>query len=185
MDRFLNALKAHAQALDRAQGQPRFAVVASVDPSRYAARVNLQPEGVLTGWLPILTGWVGAGWGMACPPSPGDQVLVVAQEGDADNGVIVGGSYSDAARPPPAPPGELWLVHTSGSFLKLLNDGTVHIQGETYLQGNLHVTGNVLVSGDIDDGDGALSRLRNNYNSHVHPDPQGGNTSPPVPRDGE
>jgi len=58
MDRFLNVLKAHASALDRAQGQPRFALVASVDPARYAARVTLQPEGVLTGWLPILAPWV-------------------------------------------------------------------------------------------------------------------------------
>ena len=51
MDRFLNAVKAHAGALDRGQGQPRFATVASVDPARYAARVSLQPEGVLTGWV--------------------------------------------------------------------------------------------------------------------------------------
>jgi phage gp45-like len=178
MDRFLNALKAHAQALDRAQGQPRFAVAASVDPARYAARVTLQPEGVLTGWLPVLSPWVGAGWGMACPPRPGDQVLVVAQEGDADNGVIVGGSFSDRARAPGAAVGELWLVHESGSFVKLANDGTVRVRGD------LHVEGNVLVSGDIDDGVGALSRLRDIYNEHVHPDAHGGNTGLPVPRDG-
>jgi phage baseplate assembly protein V len=177
MDRFLNALKAHAAALDRAQGQPRFAVVASVDPARYAARVTLQPEGVLTGWLPILSAWVGAGWGMACPPQPGDQVLVLAQEGDADNGVVVGCAFSDGARTPGAPPGELWLVHASGSFLKLRSDGTVRVQGDLY------VTGNVFVSEDVVDSHGALSRLRSNYNAHTHPDPQGGNTAPPVPQD--
>ncbi|MCW3477646.1 phage baseplate assembly protein V [Limobrevibacterium gyesilva] len=179
MDRFLNALKAHAQALDRAQAQPRFALVASVDPARYAARVTLQPEGVLTGWLPILSPWIGAGWGMVCPPRPGDQVLVVAQEGDADNGVIVGGSFSDAARAPAAPVGELWLVHASGSFVKLQNDGTVRVQG------NLHVDGNVFVQGDIEDRHGALARLRDRYNIHTHPDPQGGSTSLPVPRDAD
>ena len=63
MDRFLNTLKAHAAALDRAQGQSRFAIVSSVDPSAYAARVLLQPEAVLSGWLPILSPWVGSGWG--------------------------------------------------------------------------------------------------------------------------
>ena len=69
MDRFLNIVKAHAAALDRAQGQPRFGLVASVDPQRYAVRVSLQPEGVLSGWLPVLSQWVGAGWGIACLPA--------------------------------------------------------------------------------------------------------------------
>ncbi len=156
MDRFLNAMKGQAQALDRTQGQARFALVTSVDPQRYAARVRLQPEGVLTGWLPILTQWVGAGWGMVCPPRPGDQVLVIAQEGDAENGVIVGASFSDAARAPVAAPGELWLVHGSGSFLKLSNDGTVRVGGD------LHV------DGDVYDRVGPLSRLRVRYNAHTH-----------------
>jgi phage baseplate assembly protein gpV len=177
MDRLLNALKAHASALDRAQGQPRFALVVSVDPTRYAARVALQPEGVLTGWLPILSPWIGAGWGVACPPSPGDQVLVLAQEGDADNGVIVGGSFSDVARCPGAPPGELWLIHASGSFVKLLNDGTVQLQGD------LHVTGNIYATGDVTDGHGALSKLRSDYDAHTHSVPQGGSTSLPSPQD--
>lgn len=176
MDRLLNALKAHASALDRALGQPRFALVVSIDPARYAARVALQPEGVLTGWLPILSSWIGAGWGMTCPPNPGDQVLVLAQEGDGDNGVIVGSSFSDAARSPGGPPGELWLVHSSGSFVKLLNDGTVRVQGD------LHVVGNVYATGDISDGYGALSQLRTDYNVHTHPDPQGGSTGLPTPQ---
>ena len=77
MDRFLNAIKASAAAMDRAGAQPRFAVVTSVDPTRPAVRVALQPEGVITGWLPVLSPWIGAGWGMSCPPSPGDQVFEV------------------------------------------------------------------------------------------------------------
>ncbi len=63
MERFLNALKAQAGALDQFVGQPRFGIVTSVDPSSATARVQLQPEGVLTGWLPVLSAWVGAGWG--------------------------------------------------------------------------------------------------------------------------
>jgi phage baseplate assembly protein gpV len=171
MDRFVNALKSQAAAMDRAQGQPRFGVVASVDAARYAARVKLQPENVLTGWLPILSPWVGAGWGVVCPPSPGDQVLVLPQEGDAENGVIVGSSFSDAHRAPQAPLGEIWLVHASGSFLKLASDGTVRVQGD------LHV------DGDVYDRHGALAQLRGHYNQHVHPDPQGGQTAPPTPQD--
>ena len=166
LDRFMNVMKAHAGGLDRAQGQARFAVVTSVDPVRYAARVRLQPEGVLTGWLPILTPWVGAGWGMVCPPRPGDQVMVIAQEGDAQNGVIVGASFSDVARAPAAAVGELWLVHGSGAFLRLANDGTVRIGGD------LHV------DGDVYDRTGSLARLRGHYNQHTHASP-GAPTSAP------
>jgi hypothetical protein len=169
MQRFLNAVKAHAAALDHGAGQPRFGLVTSVDASRYAARVALQPEGVITGWLPIASPWVGAGWGLVCPPAPGDQVLVVPQEGNAEHGVVIAGSFSDAARPPQgAPPGEFWLVHKSGSFLKLANDGTVRINGD------LHV------AGDVYDRAGSLSRLRGHYDQHTHP---GSANTPPSPQD--
>ena len=150
MERFFNALKGQAGALDQSVGQPRFGLVTSVDPGSATARVQLQPEGILTGWLPLLSAWVGAGWGMTCPPSPGDQVLVLPQEGDAEHGIIVGAAFSDVQRPPPAPAGELWLTHQSGSFLKLTNDGTVQIQGD------LHVNG------------GSLDRLRQHYDAHSH-----------------
>ena len=164
MHRFLNVLKAQSAALEAGRGRPRFATVVSVDPARHAARVALQPEGVVTGWLPVLSPWVGAGWGMAVPPMPGQQVLVLPQDGEGDQGVVVGGAWSDAAPTPGAPVGELWLVHQSGSFIKLVGDGTVQINGD------LHV------NGDVYDRHGSLDRLRGNYNAHTHPDPQGGVT---------
>ncbi len=166
MDQFLNALKLHATAMDRSLGQPRFALVASFDPARATARVMLQPENVLTGWLPVLTPWVGAGWGMAAPLSPGDQVLVLAQEGDSEHGVIIGAAFSLAAPPPSAAPGELVLRHASGTTLRLANDGTVRIVGD------LHV------SGDIYDHAGSLDRLRQHYDAHSHGGP-GSPTSAP------
>ncbi len=156
MERFVNSLKGHAAALDRAQGQARFAVVSSVDAGRYSARVRLQPEDVLSGWLPILSPWVGAGWGFVALPAAGDQVLVVAQEGDADSGVILGGSFSAPMPPPASAPGEAWLVHASGASIALRNDGTVRIVGD------LHV------DGDVFDRAGSLSRLRGHYNGHSH-----------------
>lgn len=61
MERFLNALKAQAGTLDQSSAQPRFATVTSVDPATATARVTLQPEGVLSGWLPVLSPWTGAG----------------------------------------------------------------------------------------------------------------------------
>jgi phage baseplate assembly protein gpV len=166
MDSLLNALKGQAANQDQASGTPRFGLVTSVDPGTATARVTLQPEGVLTGWLPLLTPWVGNGWGLVCPPSPGDQVLVIPQEGDAEHGLIIASTWSDKATPPAAPSGEFWLVHSSGSFLKLQNDGTIQIKGD------LHV------NGDVYDSHGPMSGLRGHYNAHVHP-PQNSLTSQP------
>jgi hypothetical protein len=183
MDAFLNRLKAQAATLDQAQGQPRFGVVASVDPASYTARVRLQPEDVLSGWLPILSPWIGAGWGLACPPSPGDQVMVLAQEGDAEHGVIAGGAWSAAQRPPVddtlvPQSGEFWLVHRSGTFLRLRNDGSIEGRAAVWrLSGDLHV------DGDVYDRHGPMSALRQHYDQHRHIDSQGGRTSLPDQQD--
>ncbi len=162
MDRFLNALKAQSAAQDSGLGQPRFATVTSVDPTRPAVRVSVQPEGIISGWLPVLSPWVGAGWGMSCPPTPGDQVLILAQEGHAEHGIVVGRAWSDQASTPQAPSGEMWLVHQSGSFIKLIADGTIRISGD------LHLTGNFFASGNVSDATGSLARLRQHYDTHVH-----------------
>lgn len=187
MDRFLNALKAQSGALDQGQGQARFGLVTSVDPTSYTARVALQPEGVITGWLPILSTWVGGGWGFVSPPMPGQQVLVLAQEGDAEHGVIAGAAYSNAALPPQAPVGELWLVHQSGTFLKLHNDGTVEGNAARWnFTGDLYLTGNIVTTGNISDlsaSHGSLNTLRQIYDAHTHGVPQGGQTTPPTPQD--
>jgi hypothetical protein len=70
--------------------------------------------------------------------------------------------------------GEFWLVHQSGSFLKLHNDGSIESSAGTWTHhGDLHVSGNVY------DNHGSLAQLRGHYNQHVHP-PQG---NPPQPTD--
>lgn len=164
MDSFLNLIKAHASRLDQGWAQPRLATVTSVDTATATVRVKVQPEGVLSGWLPVASAWVGNGWGLACPPSPGDQVLVIWQEGDAEHGIVVGRLWSSNVPAPVAASGEIWLVHKSGSFLKLLNDGSIASAAPSW-----NHTGDLHVSGDVYDGKGALSRLRGHYNEHVHP----------------
>jgi phage baseplate assembly protein gpV len=177
MDRFWNVVKAYASGIDGLAGVARFGLVSSFDPVAYAARVLVQPENVLSGWLPIMSAWVGAGWGIAAPLTPGDQVLVLAQEGDAEHGVILGCVWSAVDKPMATPSGELWLQHQSGSSLKLLNDGTIALQAPV-----VSVMGDLLVSGDISDQNGAngvLAALRDAHNVHIHADPQGGTTGLP------
>ncbi len=174
MDGFLNHLKSQAAQMDQGWAQPRLAVVTSVDPATLTVRVTVQPEGVLSGWLPVASAWIGAGWGLACPPSPGDQVIVIWQEGDAEQGIVLGRLWSSSTAPPQAPVGAFWLVHQSGSFLKLQNDGSIESSGTRWSH-----TGDLHVSGEVVDRQGALSALRAHYNAHVHPPAAAG----PVPMD--
>jgi phage baseplate assembly protein gpV len=167
-------VKAQAGVLDGLNGVARFGLVSSFDPSSYAARVLIQPENVLSGWLPILSSWAGAGWGFAAPLTPGAQVLVIAQEGDSEQGVVVGVVWSLVDPPPAAPAGEAWLVHQSGSFVKLHNDGTISMQAPV-----VNIAGNLVVSGDISDQGGArgtVAALRSAHDEHAHPLPAGGLT---------
>lgn len=179
MDGFLNRLKAQAAALDQTIARPRFGIVSSVDSSRATARVLIQPENVLSGWLPVLSPWVGNGWGLMCPPNVGDQVFILAQEGVAEHGVIVGSCFSGVAAPPQGvSPGELWLVHQTGSYLRLRNDGGIEgVATEWVLKGDLRV------SGDVYDSHGSLSGLRGHYDAHHHTDSRGGLTSQPDQQD--
>src|SRR3984957_6089650 len=121
MDDFFDILSAKSGGTRKSFAQARMGTVTSSNSQTATAKVLLQPEGVLTGWLPVLTQWAGSGWGMACPPSPGDQVLIIPQEGDAQHGLIVGRLYSNSVRPPAAGPGEITLTHQSGCSIRLLN----------------------------------------------------------------
>jgi phage baseplate assembly protein V len=171
INRLTNVIKSHAAILDRSAGQIKFGTVTSVNYNNATARVLIQPESVLSGWLPVVSQWVGNGWGLACPPKPGEQVIVAPQEGDVEQGIIIGRLFSAKHAPPAAPSGEFWLVHESGSFLKLCNDGTIRIKGD------LHV------DGDVYDREGPLSRLRTHYNAHTHAIRNNQTTTQPTPTD--
>ena len=188
MDAWINAVRAQARAISDTKAQLRCALVQSVDPATYCAKVTLQPEGVLSGWLPIASQWAGGGWGLVAPPTPGQQVIVLAQEGQAEHGIILGGLFSLQATPPAAPVGELWMLHQSGSCLKLHNDGTIEGRATVWnLTGTVELSGNLVVSGDISDQGGSrgtIASLRQIYDEHVHPNVQSGpdKTGLPIPQ---
>jgi phage gp45-like len=171
MNDFFDMLNSGLDRTRLKSAQPRIGTVTSSNPTTAMAKVLLQPEGVLTGWLPVLTQWSGLGWGLSCPPSAGDQVLVVPREGDQQHGVIVGRLFSNSVRPPAAEPGEITISHQSGCSIQLLNSGLVAIHGD------LHV------SGDVYDAHGPLGKLRNDYNVHIHQTSSGQVTSGPTPQD--
>ena len=183
MDRFLNALKGHAAAQAQAQGQPRFGTVTSYNPHDGTAKVQIQPEGVQTGWLPVLSAWVGNGWGLHSPLSTGEQVLVLPQDGDAEHGVIVGRAWSDQMRPPTAAPGDMVIQHQTGSMVTLTANGQITVKDASGTSmvfsnnGTVTLTGNLLVTGNISDSNGAhgtFASLRSAYDGHTHTGVAGG-----------
>lgn len=184
-------MKLHAAMQQSDRMMTRIGQVTSYDAPNYCVKVTLQPEGVTTGWLPLLSQWVGNGWGLFTPPTLGDLAEVHFIEGDASEGVAALRFFNDVERPLNVPSGECWLVHKSGAFVKLTNDGkltlndqagsTVVMNGDntgsmTFSAGltvnaNVQVNGNVIASGDISDKNGAkgtLQHVRDVFDTHTH-----------------
>ena len=133
MGGMLNAMRLQAHRAMSEQANTRVGLITSYDPSNFSVRVNLQPEGFLTGWLPLCSPWIGNGWGMFAAPSVGDMVAVHFFGGDLEAGFVEGRLFNDIDRPLPVPASEFWLAHKSGSFLKFTNDGNVSVHSNADL----------------------------------------------------
>ena len=186
MNELLGAARIQAALQNSRRVYQKIGIVTSYDPERYQARVELQPEGILTGWLPISSQWVGANWGLFMPPSIDQHVKVEFIEASLDAGIITGMQFSDAFPPISVPAGEMLMQHKAGSLLQFHNDGTVHLVSAGTLTseapqwnhtGPMKLDGDLDVTGDISDQNGAhgtVRDLRDTYNGHDHNDPQGG-----------
>lgn len=151
MQKLNNAQRAAIyKALADARAPTRYGHIDGYDPTTYSATVIIQPEGIKTGWLPIMAWGSGGGFGDYWGLIPGSQVAISHFEGDRDNGLILGITPNDEEQPPAVPSGENWKVHKSGSFLKFTTDGSVSLSTAKDL--NATVAGKVTanVTGDLD-----------------------------------
>lgn len=193
MQAFMNAIKMQVAAMLSQIAKPRIGIVAAVDPARHMVKVLLQPEGVMSGWVPVT-----AGWSMLELPALGQQVLTVPQEGDADSMHVVGRVFAagggDAPYQSPtgiAGPGEfggntptnivpgkeVLLRNAGGAVIRLLPDGSIYTHGTLMHDGDMTINGNLLVNknitavGEITDENGihgTVGHLRDAYNDHTH-----------------
>ncbi len=166
MDALLSQMRMQAQIAMSSRATTLIGIVNGYDPNTYTARVLLQPNNTLSGWLPILSPWVGNGFGLFVPPNIGDVVEVQFQEGSYAVGMICSRRFNNDARPLPVPSGEAWLVHESGSFIKLTNDGKISINGNTEIDitsstVNITVSGNCTVQATEVSVDATLVKLGN------------------------
>ena len=167
-ERLRNALRRDTAAAIGAIAQPRHALVQSVDPNTHSVRLLIQPEGLLTGWVPDASAFAtGGGYGVVSPLSPGDQVVVVHAHGDADEPVIVGRLFSTVDMPPVSPatgkpvgPGE-FAAFTAGAWLHI-QGGEIHAQASRFvLKGDMELDGKLTTTGDVVAGTVSLQQHRN------------------------
>lgn len=148
MAQLLNSMRAQALLASGARASVRLGIVSSYDHVNYCAKVRLQPEDVETGWIPVVSPWAGNGWGMFAPPTPGDLVEVQFQEGSVEAGFVCQRFFNDSDRPLDVPSGECWLIHKTGAFVKLTNDGKLLINGQTEIDATAP-TVNIVASGTV------------------------------------
>jgi phage baseplate assembly protein gpV len=188
MMHLLNGMRAIADGVASQRGVNRWGIITSAQKTDagYLVKVMLQPDGVQTGWMPVLAHAVGAGWGIVSPPMAGMQAFVAPDLGNGEHGVVLGMSYSTQTMPPvpsngfrqskgtAVEPGEITLVSKAGAVVRLCSDGTIYIKGNVNLEGNLTVQGDIVAQagasagGDVSDRHGSVERLRSAYNLHKH-----------------
>jgi phage baseplate assembly protein V len=157
--------------------------VAEVDHEAGRAKVHI--AGNTTDWLPWLAlraGSAGDWW----PPIEGEQVAVIAANGELRQGVILGSLFraDDASaagkaklrRTRFADGAELEYDEAAHRLSATLPAGAVVVidtPGGLTLKGDLTVQGSVSASGDVADAAGSLASHRQVYAAHVHPTPSG------------
>jgi phage baseplate assembly protein gpV len=156
MNQLINAMKMHAmQGMSGFTGT-RQGVITAYDPNAYAVKVQIQPTGEETGWIPLSTPWVGNGWGLAAGPMIDAVVEINFDSGTIGVGMVSGQFYNDVDRCPGPPSGAFYLIHKSGSKLKFNNDGTVELVSAGILTstapqwnhtGPVNISGNVVING--------------------------------------
>lgn len=156
-------LKLHSAASIGSAGRARHAIVCATDADNHAVKVELQPDGVRSGWIPD-PGLACAGLRIACPCEIGTQVLIVPVEGDAEHPVIVARVFDAATVPPTSPatgkpvqPGEFGVFLSGGAYLHMS-------AGASTIGGALHVAGAVTTTGDIVAG---TISLQNHFHTGV------------------
>jgi phage baseplate assembly protein gpV len=182
IDKINNIIKQQVIAVLSTFTQTRIGIISGYDPNTYTSKVTLQPDGLITNYLPIVTFNVGIGWGFYSAPRAGDMVMVHFQEGDLSTGFITGSIFNSIDTPvnPGPPEGETWMIHKTGTFLKFKNDGTISITAldsnsnptNININGNIVLTGNITATGDILDQSGTntnnMRLMRSIYDSHTH-----------------
>ncbi|KUZ66888.1 hypothetical protein WI36_24295 [Burkholderia ubonensis] len=187
-NRLANMARMQSDLSGQARAEPRTGIVSSYDPNRHAVKVKIQPEDIeLVGWIPVSAPGVGNGFGVLVGPNIGDMVQVTFNESNERAPRVTARFFSNSNPPVIVQSGETWIVHKSGSTVKLTNDGKVTLidkagstvvmsgdgsgvmtfSGGLTLNGTLLVTKTITGQGGIqisgNNGTGSASTLTGNF----------------------
>lgn len=162
----------------------QYGVIASVDYANATCTVTLGD--LATGELP----WVAQRAGAAriwSPPTVGEQCVVLAPEGDLENGLVVVGLYSDANPPPSNDPDVIQFdmpdgasisynhaIHSLVVTLPAGGTATIDAPGGVTFNCDVMVNGSVTASDDVTGGGISLM-------NHKHGGVQGGSAQTGTP----
>src|SRR6516225_6602205 len=123
-----------SRQVERVLGQrhsERHGLITSYDPKTHRAKVRFQPSGQTSGWLPIETGHIGNGYGIAVGleagdgEKTGDQVKVSYNQDDFEGGKISARVHSDVDKPPMVESGEMVMWTQWGQQIRFNKDGSI------------------------------------------------------------
>ena len=161
MNHLHNTIRRIAESVLNTHPVARRGIVSSINPALMQAKVDVPTAFGFktTGWLPLASQSIGAGWGIiACPPI-GSQCLVMPMEGDGNSSVVWGGHWSLSQQPPSGfAAGEIWLVHQTGAKLTLSNAGAALMQDQAGASVTTDGTGKTI----LNDASGMSMSLGNN-----------------------
>lgn len=164
MNAYIEQIKRIVAQVLNTRAQPRWGFVRNVRAigSQVQVRMETQPEGVLTGWLPVLATAAGATGAAITVPMVGWQGFIAPDLGEAEHGVVLGFTHSDMAPLPGIPnaPGTGGTPNTAaaplqagetvmvafGSTLRLNANGDIlaHPGSGTFkVDGHMTVNGNI------------------------------------------
>ena len=161
----LNQIQSAINRFQANVGYVRLGIVSSSNPANATIKAKIQPEDVETGFIPYATPWIG--W--FAPPTPGDQVVLLFQEGDKNvpfGAFLLYGTWNNAIPPAGVVAGEAILYHSSGSFIKLQNNGTLFINGDTAIDVTAPLT--EISDGGTTDFLTLFTALKTYIDSHTH-----------------
>lgn len=173
MKNFSDMMRGHAESVVSQIAQDQMGIVESYDPSSAAVKVLIQPDGVLSGWIPLGVGAAG-GTTFNIVPNIGDQVMIHNVQGDGENYVVSHSVHSNTDVPPnatatgqPAQAGDFHMKNSAGAEVYIpAGSNTIHLSGAVMIQGNVSIIGNLTVTGTITAGSGGADSVT--LQAHTH-----------------
>jgi len=142
MEAFLNAITGRAlTATSNMSFSSDVGSITSYDPVKHLVIVQIHPAtddepALQTGWIPYSASWVGNGWGLYAAPVLNTLCSVLYQQGSRQIPIAAAPLFDGNNRPLTVESGEFWLVHATGSSLKLTNDGNLSLSSS----GQINIT---------------------------------------------